>query len=106
MRRELCESAKRGKLCIDDLCHTGGETLCGFVQQDYDDMVDEDEECTCDSTGEEGCPVHYPIDDGSDDDDCMDCGTCDSCVEITRSYFEVMEEKNGRKKSRHARSRH
>lgn len=42
MRRELCEAAKRGHLCIDDLCHTGGETLCGFVQFDYDEMTAEE----------------------------------------------------------------
>ncbi len=48
-RRDICESAKQGKLCCDDLCH--------------------DDECTCDITGEDGCPIHYPIDDGSDDDE-------------------------------------
>jgi len=42
MRRPLCEAAKRGHLCIDDLCHTGGETLCGFCPYDYDDMVDDE----------------------------------------------------------------
>ena len=41
--RDLCESAKRGHLCIDDLCHTGGETLCGFRQFDYDDVANEPE---------------------------------------------------------------
>ena len=31
---------------------------------------DEDfENCTCDIDGEDSCPVHYPIDDGSEDDD-------------------------------------
>ena len=65
-RRELCESAKHGKLCIDDLCHTGGETLCGFCQYDYDEVEDEDS-CTCDIDGEDNCAVHYPIDDGSED---------------------------------------
>lgn len=43
VRRELCESAKRGHLCIDDLCHTGGETLCGFCQYEYDEVADEEE---------------------------------------------------------------
>ena len=38
--RELCESAKRGNLCIDYLCHTGGETLCGFCQYDWDDATE------------------------------------------------------------------
>jgi len=88
MRRDLCESAKRGHLCIDDLCHTGGETLCGFCQHDYDDVADA---CTCDIDGEDNCALHYPIDDGSDDDDCMDCGTCDSCVKRTAAHFEEME---------------
>jgi hypothetical protein len=91
MRRPLCDSAKRGQLCIDDLCHTGGETLCGFDLQDYEDMVDEEDDCSCDATGEDGCPVHYPIDDGDDDDDCMDCGTCDSCIARTKAAFEEQE---------------
>ena len=69
MKRELCESAKRGHLCIDDLCHTGGETLCGFSQIDYDEMADEEDDCTCDIDGQDNCAVHYPIDDGIEDDD-------------------------------------
>lgn len=40
-RRDLCDSAKRGKLCCDDLCHTGGETLCGFDLDDYRDICEE-----------------------------------------------------------------
>jgi len=32
-------------------------------------ICDEDEICTCDIDGEENCPAHYPIDDGSDDDE-------------------------------------
>lgn len=40
-RRDLCDAAKRGKLCIDDLCHNGGETLCGFDPDLYADMLDE-----------------------------------------------------------------
>jgi hypothetical protein len=43
MRPDLCESAKHGHWCIDDLCHTGGETLCGFCQFDYDDVTEEPE---------------------------------------------------------------
>ena len=27
------------------------------------------EDCTCDITGEDACPVHYPIDDGTDSED-------------------------------------
>jgi hypothetical protein len=68
-RRDLCDSAKQGKLCCDDLCRTGGETLCGFDLQNYRDMLDDDGECTCDATGEDGCPVHYPIEDGDDEED-------------------------------------
>jgi hypothetical protein len=72
-RRDLCASAKQGKLCIDDLCHMGGETLCGFDLDDYHDMCGDDEDdCTCAATGEEGCPIHYPIDDGSEKEDYED----------------------------------
>lgn len=38
--RELCESAKRGKVCIDDICRGSSPTLCGFDQDDYDDVAD------------------------------------------------------------------
>ena len=68
-RTDLCESAKQGKLCIDDLCHTGGETLCGFSLIEYQEMIDEVDECTCDIDGEDNCAVHYPIDDGEDCED-------------------------------------
>lgn len=66
-RRPLCDSAKRGQLCIDDLCHTGGETLCGFDHDDYLDMLEEEATCTCDFDEIENCAAHYPIDDGSED---------------------------------------
>lgn len=35
------------------------------------DEIDDDEEdaCTCDFDEPENCPVHYPIDDGSEDDE-------------------------------------
>ena len=55
------------------------------------------ETCTCDIDGEDNCPAHYPIDDGGDDD-CMDCGTCDECVDRTREYFEQMEAEHGKAK--------
>jgi len=74
MRHDLCESAKQGRLCIDDLCHNGGETLCGFDLFDYQDMLDLDEEKSADF------------------DDCMDCGMCDNCIARTRAFFEEMEE--------------
>ncbi len=61
MRRELCDSAKSGKLCIDDLCrskcsgHSGAElgaevaanpdnTLCGFDQSLYEELCQESED--------------------------------------------------------------
>lgn len=34
--RDLCESARRGKPCCDDLCHSGNETLCGFDPYFYE----------------------------------------------------------------------
>jgi hypothetical protein len=39
----------------------------GYVEED--DIDEEDDDCTCDIDGQENCPVHYPIDDGSDDDE-------------------------------------
>ena len=65
--RDLCSSAKQGKLCIDDLCHGGGETLCGFCPLEYEEMLDEEDDCTCDIDGQDACSVHYPIDDGEDE---------------------------------------
>jgi hypothetical protein len=41
MKRALCESAKHGRLCCDDLCHNGGETLCGFDPVEYEEMTRE-----------------------------------------------------------------
>lgn len=57
IRRDLCASAKQGKLCCDDLCHTGGETICGFDRDDYLDMLGEEEVCTCDKP-QLRCPTH------------------------------------------------
>jgi hypothetical protein len=43
-----------------------------------DDMVDDEwEECICDISGEDACPVHYPIHDDSDDGDYMDAAAKD-----------------------------
>ena len=47
----------------------------GELDEHDDDFEEEEcEDCTCDITGEDSCPVHYPIDyddnDGSDADDC------------------------------------
>jgi hypothetical protein len=54
--RDLCESAKKGHPCIDDLCHNaalcGGDTLCGFNQSEYDEISREyfadDDDCEMD----------------------------------------------------------
>lgn len=39
---DLCETAKKGKLCPDDLCHGVGVTLCGFDKDAYEEMVSEE----------------------------------------------------------------
>ena len=40
--RDLCESAKKGRPCIDDLCHNNPDnTLCGFDQSEYNAMTKE-----------------------------------------------------------------
>jgi hypothetical protein len=55
---------------------------CALHDKTFSDVEDcphcvweeEYENCTCDIDGEDSCPVHYPIDDGSEEeDDCMDC---------------------------------
>jgi len=38
-RIELCESAKRGNVCIDDLCRAD-ITLCGFDRDLYEEITD------------------------------------------------------------------
>lgn len=48
----------------------------GLIEDD-DDLTDEEweeEACTCDFDDPENCPVHYPIDDGSDDAEDLDAG--------------------------------
>lgn len=38
--RELCNSAQNGKPCCDDLCRSNPDnTLCGFSQEEYDDVT-------------------------------------------------------------------
>ena len=38
--RNLCESAKCGRVCIDDLCRSNPDnTLCGFDQSEYEDLT-------------------------------------------------------------------
>lgn len=58
---------------------------CGMIcycGSDIDDCLFDFEEdvaaCTHDCSDE-------------DEDDCMDCGTCDACIEQTKAYFEEME---------------
>ena len=77
--RDLCESAKRGHLCLDDLCHSNPDnTLCGFDKSFYEEIAREYEPDNDDGWTE-------------DDDDCMDCGQCDSCIERTKAHCEEME---------------
>lgn len=44
--RELCESAKKGRVCIDDICRGCDVTLCGFDKEFYEReiMHDRDED--------------------------------------------------------------
>lgn len=44
MWRELCESAKKGKVCPDDLCRGADVTLCGFDKELYEEITTEAEE--------------------------------------------------------------
>ncbi len=45
MNRELCESARKGKVCPDDLCHSNPDnTLCGFDQSFYEEVTTRDSE--------------------------------------------------------------
>ena len=37
--RDLCESAKRGKVCCDDICRGCDITLCGFDKEEYEMMM-------------------------------------------------------------------
>ncbi len=40
--RDLCESAKKGHVCPDDLCRSNPDsTLCGFDQSEYDEITRE-----------------------------------------------------------------
>lgn len=36
--RGLCESAKKGHVCCDDLCRGSDVTLCGFDKDFYDEI--------------------------------------------------------------------
>ena len=43
-QRALCESAKRGRRCSDDLCRGMDVTLCGFDEELWNDLTDEPED--------------------------------------------------------------
>lgn len=45
---ELCEFAKRGQRCIDDLCHASSVTLCGFDEDKYRDICEDWEDYVTD----------------------------------------------------------
>lgn len=47
--RELCDDAKQGRRCCDDLCRTGGETLCGFDEYFYRDVCGDEDDAAEDS---------------------------------------------------------
>lgn len=55
----LCESAKKGRVCVDDVCRASDITLCGFDKYAYEeimrDWLDEDDD------------YNYEYDGGSDD---------------------------------------
>jgi hypothetical protein len=53
---ELCESAKRGECCIDDICHGSDVTLCGFAEIRRDDSEEEDDGPWCSVCG---CPLEF-----------------------------------------------
>ena len=40
--RDLCESAKNGRRCGDDLCYGADVTLCGFDLDLYRELDDEE----------------------------------------------------------------
>ena len=44
-RGELCDSAKRGKCCIDDICRGSDVTLCGFDKEFYESEIMRDADC-------------------------------------------------------------
>lgn len=35
-----CEWIRRGRLCPDDLCHSGGDTLCGYPVEEEEALAD------------------------------------------------------------------
>lgn len=55
---ELCDSAKRGKVCPDDICRGCDITLCGFDKEAYAEIMrtfyDDD---TCDHGSIDYCAI-------------------------------------------------
>jgi hypothetical protein len=46
--RDLCESAKKGKVCPDDLCRANPDnTLCGFDASEYEQLTREYDDDDC-----------------------------------------------------------
>lgn len=41
---DYCESAKKGRWCPDDLCHSNNVTLCGFDKECYAEVCRDEEE--------------------------------------------------------------
>ena len=64
------------------ICYCGG---------DIDDMLfsETEEEFSCTHYLRRECDGY-----GLDEDDCMDCGMCDSCITRTKAHFEEMEKGN------------
>ena len=76
MGKKLCDDAIRGKICCDDLCHGGDETLCGFIphllqemDEDYGEYEDDEFDCgmdrngNCGNAGSEECDFECPYRD-------------------------------------------
>lgn len=66
VRGELCESAKQGRCCIDDICLGSDVTLCGFDKEFYESEIRREQR---DSDFDDDEP-----DDDFDDEDNFDCG--------------------------------
>ena len=72
-----------------DCPECGSVCYCGG---DIDDILfeDSDEQFDCTHYLRAGCDAYER------DDDCMDCGMCDSCIERTKAHFEEMERAAGK----------
>ena len=73
-----------------------GMAYCSMHNKVFSDVAN----CPwCEEAWEEEQDLEQDLDDGTDDD-CMDCGTCDSCIARTQAYFEEMERGVQQKQSR------